>query len=150
MPGEGGCQARSQLRWGGTPALLAPYTGIPIIVRKLFDDSEADKVNRHSNTHLARGHVNALKAIQDNCGLAVYNLGTGKGYSVLEIVEAFERVNGIKIPYVIDGRRAGDVPVVYSDPSKAERELGWKAEYGINEMVRDSWKRQKRNPNGFE
>ena len=74
--------------------------------------------------------MSALKAIQDNCGLAVYNLGTGKGYSVLELVEAFERVNGIKIPYVIDGRRAGDVPVVYSDPSKAERELGWRAEYG--------------------
>ena len=88
---------------------------------------------------LARGHVYALKAIQDNCGLAVYNLGTGKGYSVLELVEAFECVNGIKIPYVFDDRRAGDVPVVYSDPSKAERELGWRAEYGINEMVRDSW-----------
>ena len=99
---------------------------------------------------LARGHVNALKAIQDNCGLAVNNLGTGKGYSVLELVEAFERVNGIKIPYVIDGRHAGDVLVVYSDPSKAERELGWRAEYGINEMVRDSWNWQKRNPNGFE
>ena len=99
---------------------------------------------------LARGHVNALKAIQDNCGLVTYNLGTGKGYSVLELVEAFERVNGIKIPYVIDDRRAGDVPVVYSDPSKAERELGWRAEYGINEMVRDSWNWQKRNPNGFE
>ena len=63
--------------------------------------------------------MNALKAIQDNCGLVTYNLGTGKGYSVLELVEAFERVNGIKIPYVIDDRRAGDVPVVYSDPSKA-------------------------------
>lgn len=61
-----------------------------------------------------------------------------------------ERVNGIKIPYVIDDRRAGDVPVVYSDPSKAERELGWRTEYGINEMVRDSWNWQKRNPNGFE
>ena len=83
---------------------------------------------------LARGHVNALKAIQGNCD----NLGTGKGYSVLELVEAFERVNSIKIPYVIDDRRAGDVPVVYSDPSKAERELGWRAESGINEMVRDS------------
>ena len=150
MPGEGGCQARSQLCWGGTPALLAPYTGVPIIVRKLSDAFGAEDVNRHSNKDLARGHVNALKAIQDNCGLAVYNLGTGKGYSVLELVEAFERVNGIKIPYVIDGRRAGDVPVVYSDPSKAERELGWRAEYGINEMVRDSWNWQKRNPNGFE
>ena len=99
---------------------------------------------------LARGHVNALKAIQDNCGLAVYNLGTGKGYSVLEIIEAFERLNGIKIPYVIDDRRAGDVPLVYSDPSKAEHELGWRAEYGIDEMVRDSWNWQKRNPNGYK
>ena len=99
---------------------------------------------------LARGHVNALKAIQGNCGLVTYNLGTGKGYSVLELVEAFERLNGIKIPYVIDDRRAGDVPVVYSDPSKAECELGWRAEDGINEMVRDSWNWQKRNPNGFE
>ena len=62
----------------------------------------------------------------------------------------FERVNGIKIPYVIDDRRAGDIPVVYSDPSKAERELGWRAEYGINEMVRDSWNWEKRNTNGFE
>lgn len=77
-------------------------------------------------------------------------IGTGKGYCVLELVEAFERVNDIKIPYVIDDRRAGDVPVVYSDPSKAERELGWRAEYGINEMVRDSWNWQKRNPNGYE
>ena len=71
MPGEGGCQARSQLRWGGTPALLAPYTGIPIIVLKLSDAFEAEEVNRHSNKDLARGHVNALKAIQDDCGLAV-------------------------------------------------------------------------------
>lgn len=94
--------------------------------------------------------MNALKVIQDNCGLVTDNLGTGKGYSVLEFVEAFEHVNGIKIPYVIDDRRAGDVPVVYSDPSKAERELGWRAEYGINEMVRDSWNWQKRNLNGFE
>ena len=99
---------------------------------------------------LARGHVNALKAIQDNCGLVIYNLGTGKGYSVLEVVDAFERVNGVKIPYIIDPRRPGDVPVVYSDPSKAERELCWKAEYGIDEMVRDSWNWQKRNPNGYE
>ena len=150
MPGEGGCQARCQLRWGGTPALLATYTGIPIIIRKLSDPFGAEEVNRHSNTHLARGHVNALKAIQDNCGLTVYNLGTGKGYSVLELVEAFERVNGIKIPYVIDDRRVGDVPVVCSDPSKAERELSSCAKYGINEMVRDSWNWQKRNPNGFE
>ena len=136
-----------RLRW---LLLTERHTCIPIYFRKLSDAFGAEEVNRYSNIYLARGHVNALKAIQDNCGLAVYNLGTGKGYSVLELVEAFERVNGIKIPYVIDDRSAGDVPVVYSDPSKAERELGWRAEYGINEMVRDSWNWQKRNPNGFE
>lgn len=99
---------------------------------------------------LARGHVNALKAIDANCGLAVYNLGTGKGYSVLELVKAFERVNGIAIPFVIDPCRPGDVPVVYSDSSKAERELGWKAEYGLDDMVRDAWNWQKNNPKGYE
>ena len=80
----------------------------------------------------------------------MFNLGTGKCYSVLESTETFERVNGIKIPYVIDDRRAGDVPVVYSDPSKSERELGWRAVYGINEIVRETWNLQIRNPNGFE
>ncbi len=98
---------------------------------------------------LARGHLAALKAIEKNCGVEVYNLGTGKGYSVFDILKAFERVNGVKIPYVIDERRAGDIAACYSDPSKAERELGWKAEYGIEEMCRDSWNWQKKNPNGY-
>lgn len=99
---------------------------------------------------LAKGHVKALKAIDDKCGIEVYNLGTGIGYSVLDLVKAFKKANGIKIPYVIDQRRAGDVAACYSDPSKAWEKLGWKAELGIEDMCRDSWNWQKNNPNGFE
>lgn len=98
---------------------------------------------------LARGHVSALQAIERKCGLAVYNLGTGHGYSVLDVVKAFIRVNCVDIPYSIKPRRAGDIATCYSDPSKAERELGWKARYGLDEMCRDSWNWQKNNPNGF-
>lgn len=99
---------------------------------------------------LARGHVAALRAIENKCGVEVYNLGTGKGYSVLDMINAFEKVNGVKIPYVIDPRRPGDIGTCYSAPGKAADELGWKAEYGIEEMVRDSWSWQKKNPNGYE
>jgi UDP-glucose 4-epimerase len=98
---------------------------------------------------LARGHVAALKAIDRKCGLAIYNLGTGHGYSVLDVVKAFEKVNGVAVPYSIKPRRAGDIATCYSDPAKAERELGWKAEYGIEEMCRDSWNWQKKNPEGY-
>lgn len=99
---------------------------------------------------LAKGHVAALKAIENKCGVEVYNLGTGKGYSVLDLVRTFEAVNGIKIPYQIDPRRPGDVAACYSSAEKAYKELGWKAQYGIEDMVRDSWNWQKKNPNGFE
>lgn len=98
---------------------------------------------------LARGHVCALGAVERKCGLAIYNLGTGRGYSVLDIVHTFEKVNGVKVPYSIKPRRPGDIATCYSDPSKAERELGWKAQFGIEEMCRDSWNWQKKNPNGF-
>ena len=98
---------------------------------------------------LARGHVAALQAIERKCGIAIYNLGTGQGYSVLDVVKAFERVNGIKIPYSIKPRRAGDIATCYSDPAKAERELGWKAQYGLDDMCRDAWNWQKNNPNGY-
>lgn len=98
---------------------------------------------------LARGHVAALKAVEDNVGVGIYNLGTGKGYSVLEIVRSFESATGIKIPYVIDPRRPGDIGTCYSDPGKALAELGWKAAYGIEDMCRDSWKWQQMNPNGY-
>ena len=99
---------------------------------------------------LAKGHVCALKAIERKCGLAIYNLGTGHGYSVLDVVKAFEKVNGVAVPYTIMPRRAGDIATCYSAPDKAEKELGWKAQYGIEEMCRDSWNWQKKNPNGFE
>lgn len=99
---------------------------------------------------LAAGHVCALKAIECNCGLAVYNLGTGHGYSVLDVVKAFEKANGIKIKYSIKPRRAGDIATCYCNPAKAKAELGWEAHYGIEEMCRDSWNWQKNNPNGYE
>lgn len=99
---------------------------------------------------LAAGHVCALKAIKRNCGLAVYNLGTGHGYSVLDVVKAFEKANGIKIKYSIKPRRAGDIATCYCNPAKAKAELGWEAQYGIEEMCRDSWNWQKNNPNGYE
>ena len=98
---------------------------------------------------LARGHVSALQAIDRGCGLAIYNLGTGHGYSVLDMVKAFERVNQVPIPYSIKPRRAGDIATCYSDPTKARQELGWEAQYGIDEMVRDSWNFQRQNPEGF-
>ena len=99
---------------------------------------------------LAKGHVKALEAIAGNCGVRTYNLGTGKGYSVLEIVRAFEQASGVKIPYVIDPRRPGDTAMYYSSPERAMNELGWRAENGVFEMCRDSWNWQKNNPNGYE
>ena len=99
---------------------------------------------------LAKGHVCAIKAIERKCGLAIYNLGTGHGYSVLDVVKAFEKVNGVAVPYTIMPRRAGDIATCYSTSEKAAKELGWKAQYGIEEMCRDSWNWQKKNPNGFE
>lgn len=99
---------------------------------------------------LAKGHVKALNAISKGCGLEVYNLGTGVGYSVLDVVNTFVEVNHVPVPYSIKPRRPGDLDTCYSDPSKAERELGWRAEYGLAEMCEDSWRWQKNNPNGFE
>jgi len=98
---------------------------------------------------LARGHVKALEAIEKNCGLVVYNLGTGKGCSVLEVVHAFEEATGVKVPCRICPRRPGDIASYYADPSKAKRELGWQAEYDISVMCRDSWNWQYKHPNGF-
>ena len=98
---------------------------------------------------LAKAHVAALQSIERKQGIAIYNIGTGHGYSVLDVVKAFIKVNGIDVPYSIKPRRPGDIATCYSDPSKAKRELGWKAEFGLDEMVRDSWNWQKQNPNGF-
>ena len=99
---------------------------------------------------LAAGHVAALQAIERKCGCAVYNLGTGHGYSVLDVVKAFEKASGVTIPYRIAPRRPGDIAECWSDPSKAARELGWKARFGLSEMCRDSWNWQRTNPEGYQ
>ena len=99
---------------------------------------------------LACGHVKALQKIKEKCGLEIYNLGTGNGYSVLDIVKNFEKATGIKIPYRIKPRRPGDIATCYCDPSKAERELGWKAENDILDMCKDAWNWQSKNPNGYK
>jgi UDP-glucose 4-epimerase len=101
-------------------------------------------------TDLALGHLKALKMLSSNPGVVTYNLGTGRGYSVLEIVNAFEKAAGKKIPYRITGRRPGDIALAYADPSLAKKELGWIAERGLDEMCADSWKWQTNNPNGYE
>ncbi|MCI8555196.1 MAG: UDP-glucose 4-epimerase GalE [Clostridia bacterium] len=99
---------------------------------------------------LALGHVDALKDIKNNAGLKIYNLGTGKGYSVLDVVNNFEKANDLKIPYSIHPRRAGDIATCYASAEKAKKELGWQAKYDILEMCRDSWNWQSKNPNGFK
>ena len=99
---------------------------------------------------LALGHVKAIKKLADNPGTRIYNLGTGVGYSVLDLVNAFEKVTGVKVPYVITARRPGDNDACYSDATRAKEELGWEAQYGIEDMCRDAWNWQSKNPNGFE
>ena len=99
---------------------------------------------------LARGHVAAIEKVSRNCGLFVCNLGTGKGYSVLDILHAYEKACGKELPYVMDPRRPGDIAACYADPQKAWDEMGWKAQYGIEEMCASSWKWQSQNPNGYK
>lgn len=98
---------------------------------------------------LASGHVKAIEKLNQNPGLVIYNLGTGKGYSVLEVVRAFEKASGKKVPYQIVERRAGDIAECYADTQKAQDELGFKAKYDIEKMCEDSWRWQKNNPNGY-
>lgn len=99
---------------------------------------------------LAKGHLKALEKVTATTGANAYNLGTGKGYSVLEMVQAFEKASGKEIPYRIVERRPGDIAECYADPTKALTELSWSAEKGLEEMCRDSWKWQESNPNGYE
>ena len=99
---------------------------------------------------LARGHVCAIRKLETGCSLFVCNLGTGHGYSVLQVIHAFEKACGHALPYVIDPRRPGDIAECWADPSKAARELGWTAQYGIEEMCRDSWNWQTHNPDGYQ
>ena len=99
---------------------------------------------------LAKGHLKALDKAYSTKGVNIYNLGTGHGYSVLDVVKAFEKASGVKIPYVVQPRRPGDIATCYSNPEKAEKELNWKAEKGIDEMCADSYRWQHQNPNGYE
>lgn len=143
----------------GIPNNLMPYiTQVAVGKRKElgvfgndYDTHDGTGVRDYIHVvDLASGHVKALGAIEKSCGLAIYNLGTGHGYSVLDVVGAFEKVNGVKVPYSIKPRRPGDIATCYSDPAKAERELGWKARFGIEEMCRDSWHWQSKNPDGYK
>jgi UDP-glucose 4-epimerase len=143
----------------GIPNNLMPYI-TQVAVGKLpelgifgddYDTPDGTGVRDYIHVvDLAKGHVKALKKIEEKAGLKVYNLGTGVGYSVLDIVKNFEAANDIKIPYSIKPRRPGDIATCYSDATKAKEELGWTAEYGIKEMCADSWRWQKNNPNGYE
>ncbi len=143
----------------GIPNNLMPYI-TQVAVGKLkelgvfgndYDTPDGTGVRDYIHVvDLAVGHVKALKKIEEKAGLKIYNLGTGHGYSVLDIVKNFEEANGVKIPYVIKPRRAGDIATCYADASLAKRELGWEAQNGIREMCEDSWRWQKNNPNGYE
>lgn len=143
----------------GIPNNLMPYI-TQVAVGKLpqlgvfgndYDTPDGTGVRDYIHVvDLAIGHVKALKKIEEKAGLKVYNLGTGVGYSVLDIVKNFEEATGVKIPYVIKERRAGDIATCYADAAKAKEELGWVAERGIKEMCEDSWRWQSNNPNGYE
>ena len=143
----------------GIPNNLMPYV-TQVAVGKLkelgvfgndYDTPDGTGVRDYIHVvDLAKGHVKALQKIDEKCGFKIYNLGTGKGYSVLDIVKNFEAATGMKVPYVIKDRRPGDIATCYCDPGKAAKELDWKAENGIKEMCEDSWRWQKKNPNGYE
>lgn len=141
----------------GTPNNLLPYicqvaTGqLPELSVFGNDYPTPDGTGVRDYIHvcdLAQGHVKALSKSKQ-AGVHIYNLGTGKGYSVLEIVRAFEQASGQTIPYSVKPRRAGDIAVCYADPAKAAAELGWQAQYGLEDMMRDAWNWQSNNPNGY-
>lgn len=142
----------------GIPNNLLPYVA-QVAIGKLqclgvfgndYDTPDGTGVRDYIHVvDLARGHVKAIEKFRENKGVLIYNLGTGHGYSVLEVVHAFEKACGKKIPYEIKPRREGDIATCYCNPQKAAEELGWKAEYGIEEMCADSWKWQSMNPNGY-
>ena len=142
----------------GIPNNLMPYITQVAVGKREYLGVFGDDYNTHDGTgvrdyihvvDLAIGHIKALESLEDNKGSIAYNLGAGKGYSVLDVVKSFEKGNGVKIPYKIMPRRAGDIDSFYADPTKAEKELGFKVTKGIDEMCRDSWNWQKNNPNGY-
>ncbi|MBQ7283495.1 MAG: UDP-glucose 4-epimerase GalE [Oscillospiraceae bacterium] len=143
----------------GIPNNLMPYI-TQVAVGKLeklgvfgddYDTHDGTGVRDYIHVvDLAKGHVKALAKLEKGSGLNIYNLGTGTGYSVLDMVKSFEEANGVAVPYVIKDRRPGDIATCYADAKKAKEELGWEAENGIVEMCRDSWRWKSNNPNGFE
>lgn len=142
----------------GIPNNLMPYiTQVAIGKREYlnvwgddYDTPDGTGVRDYIHVvDLSLGHIKAVEKVEGSEGLFIYNLGTGKGYSVLDVVKAFEKASGVKIPYKIGPRRDGDIATCYSDPGKAYKELGWKAERDIEEMCEDSWRWQKQNPNGY-
>ncbi len=143
----------------GIPNNLLPYI-TQVAVGKLkclgvfgddYDTPDGTGVRDYIHVvDLAKGHVKAIEKIKEKAGVLTYNLGTGVGYSVLDVVKAFEKASGVTIPYEIKPRRAGDIATCYADPAKAREELGWVAEKGIEEMCEDAWRWQKNNPNGYE
>lgn len=142
----------------GTPNNLMPYITQVAVGKRAELGVFGNDYPTHDGTgvrdyihvvDLACGHVAALSAIEKECGAAIYNMGTGHGYSVLDMVNAFVKINGVDVPYSIKPRRAGDIATCYCNPAKAKEELGWEAHYGIDEMVRDSWHWQKDNPEGY-
>lgn len=143
----------------GIPNNLMPYITQVAVGKRPELGVFGNDYNTHDGTgvrdyihvvDLAKGHVCALNKIAEQCGLKIYNLGTGVGYSVLDVVKNFEEATGVKIPYSIKPRRPGDIDANYANADLAAAELGWKAENGIREMCADSWKWQKMNPNGYE
>lgn len=142
----------------GIPNNLVPYIA-QVAVGKLaslgvfgddYDTPDGTGVRDYIHVvDLAKGHVKAIEKLKDKEGVSVYNLGTGNGYSVLQVLHAFEKACGKELPYTVKPRRAGDIATCYADPSKAAKELGWKAEKGIEEMCADSWRWQSNNPNGY-
>lgn len=142
----------------GIPNNLVPYIA-QVAVGKLeklgvfgddYDTPDGTGVRDYIHVvDLARGHVKAMKKFEDKPEVRIYNLGTGNGYSVLQVLHAFEKACGKTLPYEIKERRPGDVAACYADPAKAKEELGWEAEYGIDEMCEDSWRWQSTNPNGY-
>lgn len=142
----------------GIPNNLTPYIAqvaigkLPLLYVFGNDYPTPDGTGVRDYIHvmdLAQGHLKALEKLSEHPGVAIYNLGTGRGYSVLEVIAAFEKVSGRKVHYKIVGRRPGDIAISYADPSKANRELNWKAERGIEEMCRDLWNWQSQNPQGY-
>ena len=142
----------------GIPNNLLPYVA-QVAIGKLkevgvfgndYDTPDGTGVRDYIHVvDLAKGHVKAINKIKENPGVKIYNLGTGKGYSVLDVIKAFGKACGKEIPYVIKDRRPGDIATCYSDATLAKKELGWEAQYGIEEMCADSWRWQSMNPDGY-